>query len=167
MLFAPSQLIAPVVAERLERLRSEFGGRIVRPLHLTLERTDGEDASGLTAAVRDYAARARPVTVRGEKLFMVTSPYRGGNVLKFHVARSEELGREVDGIRSAIRTAGLRSLYGETRATSVTVLERVAHQGSLDRAEWPDPVELFTADELIVSRIVGASTYDVLDRIVI
>jgi hypothetical protein len=167
VLFAQSQPIAPVVVERLERLRSEFGGRIVRPLHLTLERTDGEDASGLTAAVRDYAARARPVTVRGEKLFMVTSPYRGGNVLKLHVARSEQLGREIDGIRSAVRTAGLRSLYGETRATSVTVLERVEHEGSLESAQWANAVDLFTADELIVSRIVGASTYDILDRVVI
>jgi len=167
VLFAPSQPIAPAVGERLERLRSEFGGRIVRPLHLTLERTDGEDPSGLTAAVRDYAARARPVAVRGEKLFVVMSPYRGAAVLKLNVARSEELGQQIEGMRSAIRAAGLRSLYGETRATSVTVLERVEHEDSLDPAEWANSVELFTADELIVSRIVGASTYDILDRVVI
>jgi hypothetical protein len=139
----------------------------VQPLHLTLERTDGEDPSGLTAAVREYAARARPVAVRGEKLFIVNSPYRGGAVLKLHVARSEQLGQQIDGIRSAMHTAGLRSLYGETRATSVTALERVEHEGSLESAQWADAVDLFTADELIVSRIVGASKYDILDRVVI
>jgi hypothetical protein len=165
VLFAPSRAVAPAVRERLEGLRSEFGGRIVEPLHLTLDRTDGEDASGLAAAVREYAARAGPVAVRGEKLFITPSPYRGGDVLKLHVAHSEQLRREIDALRSAIRTAGLRSLYGDARSTSVTVLERVERQGSLER--WTQPVELFTADELIVSRILGASRYDILDRVVI
>ena len=167
MLFAPSRPIAPAVREWLERLRAEFGGRIVEPLHLTLERTDGEDASGLAAAVRECAARARPVAVRGEKLFITPSPYRGSDVLKLHVAHSEQLGREIDAVRSAIRTAGLRSLYGDDQSTSVTVLERVERHGFLDQARWALPFELFTADELIVSRIVDASTYDILDRVVI
>jgi hypothetical protein len=165
VLFAPSRPVAPAVRQRLERLRAEFRGRIVEPLHLTLERTDGKDASGLLAAVREYAARARPVVVRGEKLFLISSPYRGSDVLKLHVAQDEQVGAEINGLRSAIRAAGLRSLYGDERATSVTVLERVEGQGSLER--WTQPVELFTADELIVSRIVGASTYDILDRVVI
>jgi hypothetical protein len=167
VLFAPSRPLASAVAERLERLRSEFGGRIVRPLHLTLERTDGEDASGLTAAVRQYAERARPVAVRGESLFIMPSPYRGGDVLKLHVAHNEQLGQQIDALRSAIRAAGLRSLYGDTRATSVTLLERVERKGSLDPAQWADPVDLFTADSLIVSRIEGASTYGILDQVVI
>ena len=167
MLFAPSLPVAPALVERLERLRSEFGGRIVRPLHLTVERTDGEDPSGLTAAVREYAQRARPVAVRGESLFVMPSPYRGGDVLKLQVVHNEQLGQQIDAFRSAIRAAGLRSLYGDARATSVTLLERVEHKDSLDPAQWADPVDLFTADSLIVSRIVGASTYDILDRVVI
>ena len=95
------------------------------------------------------------------------SPYRGGDVLKLHVATNEQLGQQIGALRSAIRTAGLRSLYGDTRATSVTLLERVEQKDSLDPAQWADPVELFTADSLIVSRIVGASRYDILDRVLI
>lgn len=117
--------------------------------------------------MRECAARARPVAVRGEKLFITPSPYRGSDVLKLHVAHSEQLGREIDAVRSAIRTAGLRSLYGDDQSTSVTVLERVERHGFLDQARWALPFELFTADELIVSRIVDASTYDILDRVVI
>ncbi|MDP9275289.1 MAG: hypothetical protein M3O99_06830 [Chloroflexota bacterium] len=142
-------------------MQAEFGGRIVEPLHLTLERTDGEDASGLVAAVRACAERLRPVAVRGEELFVTPSPYRGGDVLKLHVLIDEQLMGAIGEIRSALRTAGLRSLYGDVRSTSVTVLERVERPGSLER--WPRPLELFTADELIVSRIVDGSTYDILD----
>ena len=148
-------------------MRAEFGGRIVEPLHVTLERTDGEDGPGLVAAVREYAPRGRPVAVRGEKLFITPSPYRGGDVLKLQVAHNESLRRETDALRSAIRAAGLRSLYGDDRSMTVTVLERVDRHGSLDQSRWGLPLELFTADELIVSRIVDASTYDILDRVAI
>lgn len=82
-------------------------------------------------------------------------------MLKLHVARDDELARAIAEVRSALRAARLRSLYGDVRSTSVTVLERVERRGSLER--WPLPLELFTADELIVSRIVDASTYDILD----
>jgi len=148
-------------------MRAEFGGRILEPLHVTLERTDGEDGPGLVAAVREYAPRGRSVAVRGEKLFITPSPYRGGDVLKLHVAHNESLRRETDALRSAIRAAGLRSLYGDDRSMTVTVLERVDRHGSLDQSRWGLPLELFTADELIVSRIVDASTYDILDRVAI
>ena len=132
MLFAASRPLANSVRHLLERMRGEFGGRIVEPLHVTLERTDGEDARGLAAAVREYAPHTRPVAVR-----------------------------------SAIRAAGLRSLYGDDRSTTVTVLERVDRHGPLDQSRWTLPVDLFMADELIVSRIVDASTYDILDRVAI
>ena len=148
-------------------MRVEFGGRIVGPLHVTLERTDGEDGRGLVAAVREYAPRGRPVAVRGEKLLITPSPYRGGDVLKLQVAHNESLRRETDALRSAIRAAGLRSLYGGDRSMTVTVLERVDRHGSLDQSRWGLPLELFTANELIVSRIVDASTYDILDRVAI
>jgi hypothetical protein len=163
VLFAPSRPLASAIRERLERLRAKFGGRIVEPLHLTLERTDGEDASGLAVAVRECAPRLRPVAVRGERLFVTPSPYRGGDVLKLHVPRDDELARVIAVVRSAIRVAGQRSLYGDDRSTSVTVIERLERQGSLDG--WAAPLELFTADELILSRIVDASTYDILDRV--
>jgi len=93
------------------------------------------------------------------------SPYRGGDVLKVEVARDEAVATEIATVRSAIRAAGLRSLYGDGRSMSVTILERVGRPGSLDPERWALPLELFTADELLVSRIVGASTYDILDRV--
>lgn len=165
VLFAPSRPILPAIKDRLERLRSEFSGRIVEPLHLTLERTDGEEADGLAAAVREFAVRAAPIAIRGQKLFITRSPYRGGDVLKLHVTASEPLRRQIDTLRSTLRNAGVRSLYGDERATSVTVLEHIERDGPLEA--WPLPLELFVADELIVSRILGASRYDILDRIAV
>ena len=167
MLFAASRPLPNSVRKVLERMRFEFGGRIVEPLHVTLERTDGVDARGLAAAVRAYAPRAQPVAVRGAKLLITPSPYRGGAVLKLQVDHNEPLRRETDALRSAIRAAGLRSLYGDDRSMTVTVLERVDRHGSLEPSRWALPLELFTADELVVSRIVDASTYEILDRVAI
>jgi hypothetical protein len=165
VLFAPSRPIAPAIRDRLEHLRSEFSGRIVDPLHLTLERTDGKDADVIAAAVRGFAVRVGPIAVRGETLFITRSPYRGSDVLKLHVTESEPLRRQIDALRSTFRKAGLRSLYGDERATSVTVLEQIERDGPLDG--WPLPMELFVADELIVSRILGPSRYDILNRIAV
>jgi hypothetical protein len=67
-------------------------------------------------------------------------------------------------VRSAVRAAGLRSLYGNERRANVTVLEGITRAGDVSGVEWR-PLDLFTADLVIVSRIAGASSYDILDRI--
>jgi hypothetical protein len=97
----------------------------------------------------------------------MASPYRGVDVLKVDVRRDEQLVRTIATVREAIRAAGLLSMYGDDRSMSVTVLEGVDRPGHLDFLQSTIPLIFFTADELVVSRIVDASTYDILDRVAI
>jgi hypothetical protein len=151
------------VRARLDELQRRYGGRIVDPLHLTLERVSGERTDDLIAAVRRSTSLLRPVVVRGEGLMTMRSSYRRGEILKVETSQ-ERVAPDVDAVRSAVRAAGLRSLYGDERRANVTVLEGIRHDGGIASEEWT-PLDLFTADLVIVSRIAGASRYDVLDRI--
>jgi hypothetical protein len=162
-LLATSSPLAPEVRARLDQLRRSYGGRIVDPLHLTLERVSGDRADDLIAAVRRSIPRLRPVPVRGESLMTMRSSYRRGDILKVETAQ-ERIAPNVDAVRSAVRAAGLTSLYGGERRANVTVLEGITEDGELPAEKWR-PLELFTADLVIVSRIAGASRYDILDRI--
>ena len=91
------------------------------------------------------------------------SSYRRGDILKVQTTQ-DRIAPDVDAVRSAVRAAGLRSLYGGERRANVTVLEGITHGGDVAAEDWR-PLDLFTADLVIVSRIAGASRYDVLDRI--
>lgn len=133
------------------------------PLHLTLERVSGDRTDDLIAAVRRSISLLQPVVVRGEGLMTMRSSYRGGDILKVETTQ-ERIAPNVDAVRSAVRGAGLRSLYGDERRANVTVLEGIRQAGDVAAAEWR-PLDLFTADLVIVSRIAGASRYDLLDRI--
>lgn len=158
-----SRPLAPEVRARLDQLQRAYGGQVVDPLHLTLERVSGDRTDDLIAAVRRSISLLQPVVVRGEGLMTMRSSYRGGDILKVETTQ-ERIAPNVDAVRSAVRGAGLRSLYGDERRANVTVLEGIRQAGDVAAAEWR-PLDLFTADLVIVSRIAGASRYDLLDRI--
>jgi hypothetical protein len=163
VLLAASRPLTPDVHARLNQLQRVYGGRIVDPLHLTLDRVSGDRTDDLIAAVRRSVPDLRPVVVRGEGLMTMRSSYRGGDILKIE-ATQEHVAPDVDAVRSAVRAAGLRSLYGDERRANVTVLEGITRAGHVAGDHW-QPLDLFTADLVIVSRIAGASSYDILDRI--
>lgn len=163
VLLAASRPIAPQVRLRLDQLQRTYGGHVVDPLHLTLERVGGDRTDDLIAAVRRSIVLLRPVVVRGEGLMTMRSSYRGGDILKVETTQ-DGIAFDMDAVRSAVRAAGLRSLYGGERRANVTVLEGITQGEDVAAEDWR-PLDLFTADLVIVSRIAGASRYDILDRI--
>ena len=163
VLLAASSPPAAEIRARLEGLQRTFGGRLVDPLHLTLERVSGERTDDLIAAVRRSISQLQPVVVRGHALMTMRSSYRRGNILKVETAQ-ERIAPDVDAVRSAVRAAGLSSLYGNERRANVTVLEGITQDGEVASEKWR-PLDLFIADLVIVSRIAGASRYDVLEQI--
>ena len=165
VLLAASVPPAPDVASRLAQLRKVYGGRIVEPLHLTLERVAGVRVDDLLAAVRRSVPGLRPVLVRGEALTTMRSPYRHGDILKVE-ARQNEVGPAVAVVRSEVRAAGLHSFYGHDRRANVTLLEGIVRSGDIEKPDW-QPMDLFMADLVMVSRIIGPSSYEILDRIAI
>ncbi|MGH2473397.1 MAG: hypothetical protein ACRDG6_13590 [Candidatus Limnocylindria bacterium] len=144
-------------------LQGAFGGRVVEPLHVTVDRVAAVDADVVVSAVRDCLPRLRRAAIHGNDLFVLRSGYRGADVLKLDVARDDRLDHDIDELRGALRGAGLRPIYGDERSMTVTALERIERSAGLDRAAWGLPIELFVGDTLLVSRIRGVGSYEILD----
>jgi nucleoside 2-deoxyribosyltransferase len=84
--------------------------------------------------------------------------------VKLDVAPGAALDEDVDGLLAALRRAGLSSLYPEDRAKpTITVLQRATRRETFEPDLSGLPLELFVADLVIVSRIVGPARYEILD----
>jgi hypothetical protein len=158
-----SRPASPSVNGFVRGLQTAFGGRIVEPLHVTLDRVAAVDTDVVVSAVRRCLPRLRRAAIRGAGLFVLRSGYRGADVLKLDVARDGALDHDIDELRGALRDAGLRPVYGDDRAMSVTALERVERSGAFDPAAWGLPIDLFVGDTVLVSRIRGVGSYEILD----
>jgi hypothetical protein len=96
-------------------------------------------------------------------MYFLPSASRGPEIVKMEVAADAVLDEDVAELLAALRAHGLSSLYPEDRAKpTITMLQRVTRGDSV-----PDvsglPVELFIADRVIVSRIIGPASYEILD----
>jgi hypothetical protein len=162
ILLVPSSPASSEVNAVLERLRDEFGGRIVAPLHVTIDRLASPDGDAIVRAVRECLPRLRRTSIRGNGLFVLRSEYRGADVLKVDVARDEALDHDIVELRAALRRAGLWPVYGDERSMTVTALERIARAAALDPAAAGLQAHLFVADTILVSRILGIGQYEIL-----
>lgn len=162
ILLVPSHPPSTNVREFLNKLKRDFGGRIVEPLHVTVDRVVAADTADVVRAIRECAPRLRRAAVRGEGMFVLRSAYRGANVLKLDVGRDSALDHDIDELRSALRQAALTPMYGDERSMSVTALERIERPGAPDTAVAAFPLDLFVADTLLISRIRGVGDYEIL-----
>jgi len=146
----------------LTRFRVAFGGRIVAPLHVTVDRVAAVDAEVLVSAVRECMPRLRRAAIRGNAAFVLRSEYRRADVLKLDVVPDVALDHDIDELRAALRAAGLSPMYGDDRAMTVTALEGIERPAALDAASWGLPADLFVTDTVVVSRIRGVGSYEIL-----
>jgi hypothetical protein len=163
ILLVPSRPPTANARDLLERLNRDFGGRIVEPLHVTIDRVAAVDTETIVRAIRECVPRLRKAAVRGEGMFVLRSAYRGTNVLKLDVGRDSALDGDVDELRAALRHAGLTPMYGDESSLSVTALERIERPGAPDTAAAGLPIDLFVGDTVLVSRIRGVGSYEILD----
>jgi len=162
LLLVPSRPATPEVNAFLEGLRREFGGRIVEPLHVTIDRIGAVDTDDIVPAIRECLPRLRRAAIRANDMFVLRSEYRGADVLKLDVARDEALDHDIDVLRAALRLARLQPMYGDEHSMTVTALERIERHASLDAAAGL-PTDLFVGDTILVSRILGVGRYEILD----
>lgn len=160
ILLVSSHPPSPDVKTLLEGLKGEFGGRIVEPLHVTVDRVAAGGTEDLLRAIHEGIPRLRSAVVRGKRLFVLRSEYRGADVLKLDVDHDEALDHDIDELRAVLSQAGLRPMYGDERAMSVTALERIERSAATDSAALPR--DLFVADSLLVSRIRAVGNYEIL-----
>lgn len=162
ILLVPSRPPSSNLQALLDGLKGEFGGRIVDPLHVTVDRVAAGNNDDLVPAVLARVPRLRRAAVRGTGLFVLKSEYRGADVLKLDVDRDAALDRDIDELRAAVREAGLSPMYGDGRSMTVTALERIERGGAPDPMARGLPIDLFVGDTLLVSRILGVGSYEIL-----
>jgi hypothetical protein len=136
----------------------------VAPLHVTVDRVAAHAPAALVRIVRGSIERLRPAPIRVDRMYLLPSESRGPEIVKLEVAADARLDENVDEILRALRGLGLPSLYPSDRAKpTVTALERVTRRDSVDPDLTGLPLELFVADLVIVSRIIGPARYEILD----
>jgi hypothetical protein len=163
VLLAPSRPLSERASRLVKGMRATFGGEVVQPLHVTVDRLGTETTDELIRAVRESLPWLRPVVVRVDRVFFVPSRERGPEVLKLDVVRDAALDHDLDELRGALRRHGLPSLHTADRSTNISTLQRVSRPASAAAQTWDLPLELFVGDLVLVSRISGPATYEILD----
>ena len=162
ILLASSRPVPARARAMLDGLRQVHGGRIVEPLHVTVDRVATSETERVVRAARAALSRLRQAPVRVDRAFVIDSRDRGPHIVKLEVVRDSALVDDVAELRSALREVGLPSLHGGDRLMTVSALEHAgpAREGA---NAWPVSTELFLGDLVIVSRIRGPASYEVLD----
>jgi hypothetical protein len=163
ILLAPSVPLSASGAAFVERLHADLGGERVEPLHVTVDRVATEDAAALIRSVRDSVGRLRPASIRVDRLYFFPSQSRGPEIVKLEVGPDAVLDEDMNELLAALRGSGLLSLYPNRPKPTITTLQRVTRRDSVDPDVAGLPLELFVADLVIVSRIVGVARYEILD----
>jgi hypothetical protein len=148
----------------IDRLHADLGGELVEPLHVTVDRVATDDAVALIGSVHESVRRLRPAPIRVDRLYFLPSQSRGPEIVKLEVAPDAVLDEDVDTLLAALRRCGLPSLYPTDRIKpTITTLQRVTRRDSVEPDVSELPLELFVADVVIVSRIIGLARYEILD----
>jgi len=163
ILLAPSGPLSPSGAAFVDRLHADLGGERVEPLHVTVDRVATEDAAVLIRSVRDSVGRLRPASIRVDRLYFLPSQSRGPKIVKLEVGSDAVLDEDMNELLAALRQCGLPSLYPDRPKPTITTLQRVTRRDSVEADVAGLPLELFVADLVIVSRIVGVARYEILD----
>ncbi len=153
-----------------DNLKSIFGGQEMIPVHLTCQRFVLAKPSyypSLYEMLKDLASGFQPFSLHAQGLVPLYSPYRKINILKWEtiidpllVDFSAKLEKLLDNTWStSMYTAGSVSTW-------VTALVNInpATPKNLERlTDFPYP--LFTPRILTVSKLLGPSEFEIMDRI--
>src|SRR2546423_1701688 len=121
-------------------------------------------APPLIGRAKNPPGRLPPAPIRVDRLYFLPSQSRGPEIVKLEVGPSPALEKDVDELLAALRRCGVPSLYPTDRAKpTITTLQRVTRRDAVEPDVSGLPLELFTADLLIVSRIAGLARYEILD----
>jgi hypothetical protein len=131
---------------------------------VTVDRVVTDQATALIQSVRDSVRRLRPAHIRVDRLYFLPSRSRGPEIVKLEVGPDPVLDEDTNELLAALRRSGVPSLYPSDRTKpTITTVQRVTRRDAVDPDVSGLPLELFIADQVIVSRIVGLARYEVLD----
>jgi GNAT superfamily N-acetyltransferase len=157
--------IMPLTA-RQEALQAHFGGRLVKPVHLTCDRFElpgDKDLSGLIDDLRRLFAPVRPLPLTAVGLRTIPTELRG-HILKWELADNGRLPSLINQLTQLLTGHNARLFYAPQKqpglVTALADIERT------DAVEWPGrwPTHLFTAAHVLLSRIERPGQFTTLDE---
>jgi hypothetical protein len=160
--------------EDLERLRQEqwkwqsrYGGQIVEPIHITVERFSPKDKEFPFACVsrlRQKLESIKPFTISADAIIQFMAPYWQSYVLRWRVERSAAWQQFRDRIKYTLEEIDCPSHFDRRRHATCTILKL---EGKVDLPS-PTPetdMPLFLVQELRLSTLKYDREFEILEKI--
>ena len=169
VLLVPSEGEATPAGQMQRELQAFFGGRPVNPVHVTCERFELSDQRRLEEIIRRLRQQAKiqpsfPVTAFSVQ--MIKPDYRGGHILKWLVDLSDPLNRWINFVGDTLDAVGARRFFSPLgdiwTVTALVGIEEMDTMPFLARSTFPQ--HLFTARQILLSRILGPDKHETLGR---
>jgi hypothetical protein len=151
-------------------LKSIFGGQEMVPVHLTCQRFILADPSYypiLFEKLKNLANGFQSFTLHAQGLVPLYSPYRKTNLLKWETVPDPLLVDFSARLEKLLDNTWSTSLYSPgSVSTWVTALVNINPEPLQDLEQLPSfPHPLFTPRILTVSKLLGPSEFEIMDRI--
>lgn len=144
--------------------QATFGGRCTNPLHVSLQRficPEEEALHLLIDALQSATMSLKPLHLTGVDLRPLYSSFRETYILKCRVRRDAPLEALDLVTRQTVLANGQQPHY-RYLAVLVTVLEGIGKPQSLAPEPFAQPVPLFFGSRMVVSRVIGQESYQVI-----
>jgi hypothetical protein len=160
------------LCERQKSLQSRFGGRPHEPVHLTCQRFELPEERPLPSLLdrlRLKLAGVPAFPIVATSIVQMEHPFWETRLLRWQIRGTRALRHFVALVDECLVEMGIRPHYPLTREWGpglVTALEQIPKldpDRELDGLDFPHP--LFTARQVVISRIKGQKQFEVLGRL--
>lgn len=148
-------------------LQDFFGGRPVNPVHVTCDRFELHDQrllEKIAIRLKHQAKLLPPIPLSAFSVKTIESDFRGGYILKWLVYLNDPLRQWINFVDDTLDAVGVRRFYsslGDMRiVTALESIEEIDTGPFLNQATFPQ--YLFTARQVLLSRILGSGNYEAL-----
>ncbi|MBI3943241.1 MAG: hypothetical protein HY326_09535 [Chloroflexi bacterium] len=151
-------------------LQSQFGGKLIHPVHLTCQRLELPKESRLAELVErieQVAASSQPFPLMALATTPLFSSFRGFNILKWQIELTGNLRTFIFAVTEALHASGAIPLYRPGWVpTLITALEDI-EASEVDRRLHDSlfPYPLFNACRVEISRIKGPTDFETLAEV--
>lgn len=166
--------VDPAEIERLQQyqltLQKLYGGRLMKPVHLTCQRfvlTDEQHYPALVELLKNLGGQFQPSTLQANGVQPFYSRFRQENILKWEIIPDSFVESFSARLEQLLQTPWTASMYSPGWvSTLVTALEGNNPEPSQPPEElikFPHP--LFTPGTLTLSKLLGPTEFEIMDKI--
>lgn len=147
---------------RQRALHTRYGGTIIEPVHLTCQRFAGDDARQwhqLMAHLRQGMGAIMPFPLTAVALQTLAVPVLQTTILKWEVAMTPALRQFHALVNDALQASGIVGHYPPGFTSSLVAALRDIEAPTQPLYDPALPYPLFTADQIVLSRILGPNEF--------